>query len=321
VGAGAPPNPASRVFINRADVNASPGIYFYTIANTNKIDVRFDIRSYVVVNVEPPTGYFEVLGDVNATAAPDYRFETGTSQATPVVTGLIAMMRQFFAQTPFGRTNSPALTKALLINGARTLANEYDFQIDATVNGQGWGLVNITNSIPEGSSGVVSGESGNVSGTVIFYDQSPAQALVTGQSVTRFLNVPAAARDYPARVTLAWTDPPANPSIGIKLVNDLDLVITNLTTGEIYYGNYFQGGSIFTSASASNSTPVFDFVNNVENVYLNRGLSAQYSVTVCARRVNVNAVPASERIAGFCAGDFDGGRRRGPWCVGSTAGL
>jgi subtilisin-like proprotein convertase family protein len=289
VGAGAPPNPAGRVYVNQADVNASPGIYYYTIANTNLIDVRFGIRSYVVVHVEPPTGYFEVLKDLNATLTPYYRFESGTSQATPVVTGLIALMKQFFAQT-FGRTNSPALTKALLINGARTVADEYSFQIDATVNAQGWGLVNITNSIPEGSAGVVSGESGSGSGTVIYYDQSPTRALASGQSITRFVNVPIAARDFPLRATLAWTDPPGNPSAGIKLVNDLDLIVTNLASGDVYYGNNF-GNGIFTSATASNDAPVLDIVNNVENVYLNRGLSPQYSVTIRARRVNVNAVP------------------------------
>jgi len=290
VGAGGLPNPAGRAFINQADLAVTPGIYFYTIANTNRIDVRFDIRTFVVVRAEPPIGYFEVLRELNETTAPNYRFESGTSQATPVVTGVIALMQEFFLTT-FGMTNSPALTKALLINGARSLENDYDFQIDPTVNAQGWGLINATNSMPEGSGGVVSGDGGNASGALIFYEQAPGKALATGQSVTREITVPVLARDYPLRITLAWTDPPANPSVGIKLVNDLDLIVTDLSDGQIYYGNNFDGGATFTSATASNAPPKTDIVNNVENVYLNRGLNGRYLVTVRATRVNVNAVP------------------------------
>ena len=42
------------------------------------------------------------------------------------VSGTLALMQEFFQQR-LGRTNSPALMKALLINGARTLGGAYDF--------------------------------------------------------------------------------------------------------------------------------------------------------------------------------------------------
>ena len=33
-------------------------------------------------------------------------------------------------------------------------------------------------------------------------------------------------------MTLAWTDPPGDPAAAIKLVNDLELVVTNLESGD-----------------------------------------------------------------------------------------
>jgi hypothetical protein len=90
-------------------------------------------------------------------------------------------------------------------------------------------------------------------------------------------------------VTLAWTDPPGNPAAGIKLVNDLDLVVTNLATGEVYYGNHLESAATpFSSVVDSNTLP--DVVNNVENVFLPVPLGTNYAVTVLGRNITVNAV-------------------------------
>ncbi|MFN7139242.1 MAG: hypothetical protein ACK4UN_07885, partial [Limisphaerales bacterium] len=83
---------------------------------------------------------------------------------------------------------------------------------------------------------------------------------------------------------------------GVKLVNDLDLVVTNMVTGDVYYGNHFNGGGSFSSVNAVAFTNVVngerDVVNNVENVYINGPLDGEYAVSVIGRRVNVNAVTA-----------------------------
>ena len=91
-------------------------------------------------------------------------------------------------------------------------------------------------------------------------------------------------------LTLVWTDPPGNPAVGIKLVNDLDLIVTNLITHEVYWGNNIASGSVVSDSTETNAPPVDDVVNNVENVFLPGPQSASYSVTVVAKRVNVNAV-------------------------------
>jgi subtilisin-like proprotein convertase family protein len=125
-----------------------------------------------------------------------------------------------------------------------------------------------------------------------FFDQSPTNALATGQSFNQSLIVSTEAQEYPLRVTLVWTDPPGNPTAAIKLVNDLDLVVSNTVTHDVYYGNNIPAGNDFNSANATNIAPVFDAINNVENVFIPAPLDSNYVVTVFGRRVNVNAVTA-----------------------------
>jgi hypothetical protein len=128
---------------------------------------------------------------------------------------------------------------------------------------------------------------------MIMFDQDAANALATGDSVTYNIGFRTVApRFAPLRVTLVWTDPPGNPVSSMKLVNDLDLIVTNLQTGNVYVGNDIPTDSDFNQywpAGYSNSLP-FDVVNNVENVFIAAPLAPQYSITVRARRVNVNAV-------------------------------
>ncbi len=229
--------------------------------------------------------YFEVLSNLNNTVGPYYRYESGTSMSAAGVSGALALMQEFFQRR--GRTNSPALMKALLINGARGLGSGYDFQINAGTNAQGWGLINLTNSLPVSLTNL-----DGAAGATLVCDQSPTEALMTGQSRTRVISVAPAATNQPLRITLVWTDPPGNPAAGMKLVNNLDLVVTNLESGEVFFGNDFYPASPFSRSWDTNNPPNLDVVNNVENVYLGSPLGASYSVTVVARGVNVNAVTA-----------------------------
>ncbi|HXT39183.1 MAG TPA: S8 family serine peptidase, partial [Candidatus Angelobacter sp.] len=221
---------------------------------------------------------------------PYYRYETGTSMAAPSVSGILALMQEFFEQK-LKRSFSPALMKALLINGARSVNPDYDLSPSSVINLQGWGLVNITNSLPT----ALTNTTDETSWPVRFFDQSPTNVVATGQRRTWNLGVSADGQVDPLRVTLVWTDPPGNPGAGVKLVNDLDLIVTNLDTGEVFLGNNMPVGFDFTQPSdlgGTNAAP-FDFVNNVENVFLQPPLGTNYSITVVGRRVSVNAVTAN----------------------------
>lgn len=277
---GSPP-PPSDIFVHTNTLNMLVGddIYYIGVGNNFNQDVYFDIQ-VVIIDQNPPSPGDQQLVQLNQGLEPNYRFESGTSMATPVVSGMLALMQQHLNAR--GVTPSPALMKALLINGARSIG-QYDLQVNRVINHQGWGLANITNSLPLHSPGNLA------DWPVRFFDQE-TNALVTGQSVTREITINSNA---PAlRMTLVWTDPPGNPAVGTKLVNDLDLIVTNLTTSNVYVGNIIAG-DFSASVDASNAVARVDRVNNVENVYIAQPVAGhRYSVTVKARRVSVHAVTA-----------------------------
>ena len=223
-----------------------------------------------------------------------YRYETGTSLAAAETAGVLALMEEFFQQG-LQRTNSPALLKAMLINGARALGSPWDLCVTNPATSQGWGRLNLPTSLPAILTNL---NSAPAASSMWVFDQDPANALATGQSCTRVVTVAPGAQALPLRVTLVWTDPPANPAAGLKLVNDLDLIVTNLDSGEVYLGNDIPAGSSWNQPWNVNTPPNQDRVNNVENVYLSAALGSNYSITVTGPAVNVNAVSAqTNRVA------------------------
>ncbi|MEI6392259.1 MAG: S8 family serine peptidase, partial [Verrucomicrobiota bacterium] len=266
--------------------------WFYGIGNSGIQAVAFDLLIDIVVTNDMGD-YLQVLAAMNDSLGPYYRYESGTSMAAADASGTLALMQEFFEQR-LGRTNSPALMKALLINGARSVNSIYDFNTRAGKNFQGWGLINLATSLPAALTNVTA-----TANTMFVVDQSPQNALASGQSRTYRVTLTPSAQNQPLRVTLVWTDPPGNPVASVKLVNDLDLVVTNLdSTNVIYFGNDITVGSTFNQAWDTNSPPMVDTVNNVENVFLSPAqgidsrLSTNYSITVVGHRVNVNAVTA-----------------------------
>ena len=269
--------------------------WYYGIRNQTTQTLDFNVIVDIVVTNEYGD-QLTVLSNLNNSISGGephyYRYESGTSMSAASVSGMLALMQQFFQER--GVTNSPAMMKALLINGARSVDSSlYNFLVRNTINYQGWGLPKLPNSIPVTWATNTSFLS-SPSNSIYLFDQSPTNALATGQSKSWKFTVSEDGRTLPLRVTLVWTDPPGNPAAGLKLVNDLDLVVTNLdnpTNPIVYYGNNFPAGQ-WTTASATNTAPSPDFVNNVENVFIDADLGSNYTVTVSARRVNVNAVTA-----------------------------
>lgn len=136
-----------------------------------------------------------------------YAYMGGTSMATPLTAGAVALVRQYFLER-HDIVPRPALLKATVINGAVTLAG-------ANVKDQGWGRVDLT----------------NLGNGLQFVNE--ATALSTGEHASFSYAVDGGA---PLRVTLVWTDYPGNPNSGKALVNDLDLVVVG-PDGREYVGN------------------------------------------------------------------------------------
>ncbi|MDP7048738.1 MAG: S8 family serine peptidase, partial [Verrucomicrobiota bacterium] len=280
----------------------APGTF---IISTRSSDWKNTITS---TNAQDDADSLEGLNDE---LGDQYRYESGTSVAAPAISGMLALMQEFYRKLE-KPTNSPALMKALLINSAASVDARYDHNVRGTVNHQGWGLPNLQRAAPALAKANPTDENtwhpaDENTWPMRFIDQSLTNALATGESRSWEITLGTNALHYPLRFTLAWTDPPGNPNAAVKLVNDLDLIVTPISsssedpndpadpsdpedeseeTEEVYYGNNI-GASVYSSMGATN-----DVINNVENVFIEEPNTRNYRVTVYARRVNVDSLSA-----------------------------
>src|SRR5690349_3065055 len=104
---------------------------------------------------------------------------------------------------------------------------------------------------------------------MILIDQSPTNDVATGEERVWNNTVETHPLGTPWRFTLVWTDPPGNPSDGVKLVNDLDLTVE--AGGRVFHGNDFVSGTVETQARDPLTPdvqpiddPNRDSINNVE---------------------------------------------------------
>ncbi len=131
-------------------------------ANGQTQPVSYDLTFYLVetndlgVSVTNASGYYHVISNLNSVLKTNYMYQYGTSMSAAAVSGMLALMQEFLQSrlNPPLTNPSPALLKALLINGARSVNQQYDFNtqlhglLPAGPNEQGWGLPNLPNSLP-----------------------------------------------------------------------------------------------------------------------------------------------------------------------------
>ena len=290
-----PPNKYLGTNYLRVDSIGLTNLYF-AIVNPLEQEANFDLVYYVgITNRNLKPGFFESLKEINDPLKPYYRYESGTSMAAPAISGMLALIQEFFTNRLARAVPSPALFKALLINSTKTVSAEYDRAVNASLNDQGWGIPLLSRILPEAMDG---NRTDPDKWPIRFFDQDPKRSLTTGDSLTWTMTIDTNSESYikafksPLNVTLVWTDPPGNPAASIKLVNDLDLIVTNRTTGRIYWGNNILGGSTFNTVTDSSETNrLGDVVNNVENVFISGALGTVYDITVVGHRVSVDTQP------------------------------
>ncbi|EEP79093.1 predicted protein [Uncinocarpus reesii 1704] len=193
---------------------------------------------------------------------PNYWFLAGTSMATPLVAGAVAVLRESVIKN--GTSNpSAALIKALLINGTVKLAGQYvPSEAGPSPNpSSGFGLVNVKNSI------ILKDDK-----YAKYYEKSinRRQGLDEDDSIT--VDIPEAGAEASTgvknmlKVTLVWSDPP-----GETLQNDLDLIVV-ASNGKERHGNMGE-------------KPGFDRANNVEQVVWTNIPAGKVEIRVRAHRL------------------------------------
>ena len=218
------------------------------------------------------------LGWGTYSANSHYTYCGGTSMATPLVAGAAALVRQWLVEQRGYAFLPPtaALMKAILLGGA------HDMNADAGTNCggpapngvQGWGRIALEETLfPSNRS-------------VRLVDRIP---FAQGETYAYRL---ATTNVAPLDVQLVWTDCPGVESDDeIVLVNDLDLSVSNETTGVVWWGNGVTGG---------------DRTNNVEGVRIASAAPAVYTV-----RVMGHAVPHDHTEGGAAALYLRGAFREG----------
>ncbi|MFN0170163.1 MAG: S8 family serine peptidase [Bryobacteraceae bacterium] len=177
-----------------------------------------------------------------------YFYMGGTSMSTPLTSGAVALVREFY-RTKRGVANpTAALLKGTLIAGALRLpGGGAGVLLD---NHQGFGRVNLERSLAR-----------------ILVSREVTPGLKTGQSESVTINVPAGGLTL--RLCLCYSDYP-----GPALVNNLNLLVT-APSGKRYVGN--QG-------PATGLT--LDTKNNVEVVQVNNAPAGAWKAEVVASNVS-----------------------------------
>lgn len=199
----------------------------------------------------------------------------GTSGATPIVAGHLAIVYQLWSEGVFGNPtpgadpfeNRPFNTtaKALLINGA----DSWNFSgtgDDLTRTHQGWGHPDLTDLL-------------NSSANLLVVDEG--DVLTELASTTWTVDVPSGVPSL--RATMVYRDPPGTTSSSLHRVNDLDLTVQS-PSGTVYRGNVGLDIGRFSTPGGVPNT-----VDTVENVFVELPEAGAWLVTVTASEVNQDA--------------------------------
>lgn len=180
-----------------------------------------------------------ILKSADGASQENYKDRAGTSMSSPAVAGACGLIVQYLREGwyPSGAPSSAdsiepscALLRAMLINS--TIA---DFAFNPIPDPKiGWGRVCLDSVL------YFAGEENQ-----LYLNDNP---LGIGTGDEAVYNLEVKGKDWPLRITLVWTDPPAELAAAKKIVNDLDLQAV-APSGEVYKGNVFasnfsnKGGS------------------------------------------------------------------------------
>ena len=188
--------------------------------------------------------------------------EDGSSGAAALVSGT-ALLLQHYYKLLYGSLPPNSLVRSILINSADDAGNTGpDYK-------NGFGSLNANKAMKTLQEGK-------------FLSGSVSDALT--QSF--LINVPAGIKKLKA--TLVWNDPPSTANAAIALINDLDLELTELSSGQVWQpwvlNHYPQVDSLNQPAKRKR-----DSLNNIEQITIDNPATGGYQLKV----TGYNVLPAA----------------------------
>ncbi|MFZ9386819.1 MAG: S8 family serine peptidase [Chitinophagaceae bacterium] len=204
--------------------------------------------------VKPDISAFGTSVFSTSTPLNSYATLSGTSMATPGVSGSVALLVQRYKQLNGNTVPPSALIKNCVLNTAHDLGNpgpDYRF---------GYGRINALEAVK-----------------VLEQNRYIVNSIATGSTIDHPISVPAGAARL--RVMIVWNDPAGAANSNPSLVNNLDLSVIN-------GGNTTLPWILDPNTPAANATRGVDVVSNVEQVTIDNPASGTYTL-----RVNGLSVP------------------------------
>jgi len=189
-----------------------------------------------------------------------YQSFGGTSGAAPGIAGISAQLYELYGDANGGALPQSALIKATLLNTANEAGNigpDYKF---------GWGIVN-----------------GLRAGMLLEDGRYLSDNITQGVTNNHTISVPTGTTQV--RFMAYWSDVPASAGASPALVNDLDLVVTDPSSGT--HLPWILDPTPNATTLNLPATNGIDRLNNMEQVVLNNPVAGNYDIEVSGFNIPV----------------------------------